>query len=192
MGVAATFTLEASRFDPGVLSLAAGVAAAEAVGQALASVGGRVGLKWPNDVVAWVGEHRPDRPPKIAGCLVEVKGGVALAGIGINVRQQAEDFPPEWTDRCTSLAMLGSTEDSIDVIERLVPSLDAALTLPRDVLAEAWRRRDVLVGTVRTVEYDGVRHRGLVESIDPFACLRLATPTGPIDLPARGASVVWE
>lgn len=54
----------------GLLSLLAGLRAAEALG-------GEVSLKWPNDLL--VGEE------KVGGVLVEGSGGVAVAGCGINL-----------------------------------------------------------------------------------------------------------
>jgi biotin-(acetyl-CoA carboxylase) ligase len=182
----------AMAWETGMLALAAGLAAAEAVQGALAGTNARVGLKWPNDVVAWSGPDRPDRPAKIAGCLIEQRGRLALVGIGINVRQRAEDFPPDLAGRCTSVAMLGGREDIIDVIGRLARALDAALALPPEALVEEWRRRDILAGTVRTLEHDGRRWTGRVESIDPLAHVRLTTPAGPIELPAASTTVVWE
>ena len=53
-----------------LLSLAAGVAAAEACGP-------DVRLKWPNDLML--------RGRKLGGILVEVSGGKAVVGIGINL-----------------------------------------------------------------------------------------------------------
>ncbi len=57
-------------------------------------LGGRVGIKWPNDVVASAGEGAPfDR--KLAGILVEARssaeGAFAVAGIGLNVAPVAEN-----------------------------------------------------------------------------------------------------
>lgn len=54
----------------GLLSLLAGLRAAEALG-------GEVALKWPNDLL--VGDE------KVGGVLVEGSGGVAVAGCGINL-----------------------------------------------------------------------------------------------------------
>lgn len=59
-------------------------------------------IKLPNDVYL-MGR-------KVAGVLVETKAGVgsewtAVAGIGVNVNQAAEEFPEELRERATSLAM---------------------------------------------------------------------------------------
>ena len=48
---------------------------------ALGKLGFKVRLKWPNDLAVLDG----DTPAKVAGILLEERGGVLLAGIGINV-----------------------------------------------------------------------------------------------------------
>ena len=50
---------------------------------------------------------------------------VAIAGIGVNVNQSADDFPEELRDRATSLAMiLGRTEDRQPIATALLRNLD--------------------------------------------------------------------
>jgi len=91
----------------GAIPLAAGLAVARAA-HALGVQ--RARLKWPNDVLV---EAR-----KLAGVLCEMRrvpvspgGAVAEAvviGLGLNVIQAREDFPPELRDMATSLAIEGS------------------------------------------------------------------------------------
>ena len=64
------------------LSLVAGVAVADALERTL---GLSVQLKWPNDVML--------RRRKVAGCLAEVRDGVVVLGIGLNVNQTREELP---------------------------------------------------------------------------------------------------
>ena len=68
-GLYATIILS---LDP-LLSLKAGLA----ITRVLRSAGIEAGIKWPNDVYV--------RDLKIAGVLIETTGGVALAGIGLNL-----------------------------------------------------------------------------------------------------------
>src|SRR5690606_18026426 len=61
-----------------------------------------VGIKWPNDVYAGGG--------KMAGVLVETEAEperlhFAVIGIGINVNQLPQDFPPALRDAATSLRL---------------------------------------------------------------------------------------
>ena len=81
------------------LSIASGVAVADMLN---AWTHREFTLKWPNDVLA--------AEKKIAGILCEnmVKGETitCLVGIGININQAAEDFPPELRQRAGSLRQL--------------------------------------------------------------------------------------
>jgi BirA family biotin operon repressor/biotin-[acetyl-CoA-carboxylase] ligase len=84
------------------ITLAAGLAVADAVGPLLASP---VALKWPNDVLV--------SGRKIAGVLCEAsvtegRIGFVVVGIGLNVRTAA--FPPELAGTSTSLANAGATD----------------------------------------------------------------------------------
>jgi BirA family biotin operon repressor/biotin-[acetyl-CoA-carboxylase] ligase len=81
-----------------VLTLALGLATVEAVAQA---AGVACDLRWPNDVM--IG------PRKVAGILVQLVDGRAIAGIGINVNHSA--FPAGLAEEATSLRLAaGGTE----------------------------------------------------------------------------------
>ena len=74
------------------LTLALGLATAEAIAR---STGLLCDLRWPNDVML--------AGKKVAGILVHVADGNAIAGIGINVNQTS--FPPELAPEATSLCL---------------------------------------------------------------------------------------
>jgi len=100
-----------------LLSLAAGAAV---IAMLESWSGGSFALKWPNDVLA--------DGKKIAGILCEtvVTGEriVCLVGIGINVNQRQEDFPPELRQRAASLRLLSGREWPLgEGLERLVESM---------------------------------------------------------------------
>ena len=83
--------------------------AALAVAETAERFAGRAArVKWPNDVLL---DGR-----KVAGILLEAHhapgAGFVVVGIGLNVLQRAEDFPPELRERAGSLAMLGAGEPS--------------------------------------------------------------------------------
>ena len=83
------------------LPIVAGLAAVRAV----LSLGGLpLGIKWPNDIV--VGDR------KVGGLLAEAGQsddgrGFVVLGFGLNVAQEAQDFPPELRETAISLAMAG-------------------------------------------------------------------------------------
>lgn len=80
-----------------LVPLATGLAVAHTIADVLPAPA-RAAVKWPNDVLVFVGETRK----KIAGILVEVVGDALVVGIGINV--STTDFPEEIAPVATSIA----------------------------------------------------------------------------------------
>lgn len=130
-----SFVLEPSP----VLSLAAGVAAAEACGPS-------VRLKWPNDLLLGDG--------KLGGILVEVAEGRAVCGVGINLT-----WAPEGG------AMLNDTRD--DVFERLCRAMALWTAAPADVTLRRWRELSATLGRRVRVELSGQTTEGVAEDIGP-------------------------
>jgi len=129
----ASFVLE----PHALLSLAAGVAAAEASGP-------DVRLKWPNDLML--------RGRKLGGILVEVSGGKAVVGIGINLTSA----PP-------SAARLRLPPD--DLLERLGAELSAWTSAPHSRILERWRELSVTLGRRVRVELPGHTFEGTAQDI---------------------------
>lgn len=91
---------------PEALLGAAGMAAVAVCNAVERAAGTRPGIKWTNDLLL--------HGRKLCGILTElgVEGETGLAeylviGAGVNVRQTAEDFPPEVASMATSLALEG-------------------------------------------------------------------------------------
>jgi biotin-(acetyl-CoA carboxylase) ligase len=121
------------------------------------------GLRWPNDVV----EPGPGGGRKIAGVLIEVRGGLALLGIGVNVYQSDGDFSVAIRGAAVSARQLGSLATRIEVGADVVRALDVVLAMEATALAREWMQRDVLTGSRQAFMHAGRRIEGLVESIDP-------------------------
>jgi len=109
-----------------VLSLAAGVAAAEACGA-------DVRLKWPNDLLL---DGR-----KLGGILVEATAHKAICGIGVNLTAAPE-----------GAALLNQPRD--EVLERLRPSIEAWTAAPAEMVLARWRELSATLG--RRVRIDGI------------------------------------
>jgi len=124
-----------------LLPLVVGVAAADA----LASLGYDPKLKWPNDV------HLDGR--KVAGILAEGRPaeGWAVAGIGINVAVRVNDLPTELQETAASLELQPAEVET--VLGILLMALEARLGDPEEVVLEAFRERDALLG--REVSWSG-------------------------------------
>jgi BirA family biotin operon repressor/biotin-[acetyl-CoA-carboxylase] ligase len=94
---------------------------AEAVADAVGDLTGVTArLKWPNDVL--VGER------KLAGVLAESVVGPApfvVLGLGVNVGQREEDWPPELGGHAVSLAQLGHPVSRAGLLAALLARLEA-------------------------------------------------------------------
>ncbi len=122
-----------------VLSLAAGVAAAQACG-------GGVRLKWPNDLLL--------NGAKVGGILVEVTPTTAICGIGINLTWA----PP-------GAAKLNQEREPL--LERLRVELDRWASADLDDVLTLWRALSDTLG--RRVRVDQGEHviEGTAEDIGP-------------------------
>ncbi len=113
------------------LTLVAAAAVADAVGD-LTGVAAR--LRWPNDVL--VGER------KLAGVLAESVVGPApfvVLGLGINVAQRAEEWPPDLHGRAVSLAELGHAVSRAALLAAVLARLEGRYVayLQGDVVVQA-------------------------------------------------------
>lgn len=131
------------------LGVLGGVAAAEAA----AELGVKeLLIKWPNDVLA--------SGKKLGGVLVEPRLGdehidFAVLGIGFNVLQQPEDWPPELRDTATSCLAEGVAVSADRVIQVILQKLDDCYhpdrAEERQQLLAAWSRWS---GTERMPQLD--------------------------------------
>ena len=162
-----------------VLTLAAGVAVAEAI---RAGEGLEATLEWPNDVVV----AGAGRPRKVAGILVEattVHGRVerVIVGIGVNLREAV--WPAELAERAGSVE--GLTGRRVDPVRLLVELLAALATRSAEIesgaLAGLLARWAALAPSSRgtSVEWSvgAVRHRGVTEGVDEHGALLVRVGT---------------
>jgi BirA family biotin operon repressor/biotin-[acetyl-CoA-carboxylase] ligase len=146
----------------GLLTLAAGVAGAEAC---LAASGRDVRCKWPNDLVGDDG--------KVGGILAESRvdrGALAHAvvGVGINLT------PPPDVPGATGLGRV----DEGRLLEALLRRLRALVDAPGEVL-DAYRPLCATIGLeVRATTTDGRVVEGTATGVADDGSLTLATPDG--------------
>jgi BirA family biotin operon repressor/biotin-[acetyl-CoA-carboxylase] ligase len=153
------------RNPPKLLSLAAGIAVAAAVGdEAL--------VKWPNDVL--VGRC------KVAGILIEGRPqhGWAVLGIGVNVAMQDGDFPAELRQRAGGLGL--SPAEIEPLLEALLVGLERWIAADRETVLEALRKRDALLGS--HVRWQG--GEGAAAGVDEDGRLLVAVDRGRVALEA--------
>ena len=114
------------------LAIVAGMAAFHALEKAGVK---NLRVKWPNDILA--------NGRKICGVLVEPRIGegrieFAVVGIGINVGQGTDDFPPEIRELATSCQLEGLAISVDGMLELLVESLQSDRRKPLDILCGEW------------------------------------------------------
>lgn len=155
------------------ISLLAGVAVAEAVGE---ESGLPVTLAWPNDLLI--------RGRKVAGILAESvtsgAGPVVILGIGVNVNQTR--FPEDLAGRATSLGLEGGRAfDRERLLKALLVRLEVWYrrwaTEGFAPIREAWRRGSGTLGQRVTVE-EGIG--GIAVDLAEDGALLVRTDTGAL------------
>ncbi len=153
------------------ITLVVGLAAAEAVREWTPAVG----IKWPNDLVSG--------GRKLAGILTEMsadEGRVhfVIAGIGVNLNSEPEDFPPELRPLATSLRVVsGALVDRARFVARLLHRLevryDQFLREGFATIAPSWEELSELTGETILVQSQGERIEGTVLGLADDGALRV-------------------
>lgn len=194
-GIAISLALPA--LPPDLACIATAVATLDAVRSSLsgddagaAGAGRRLGLKFPNDLV----DRETGR--KVAGILVEVVDGVAVVGIGLNVRRR--DWP-------AGLNAIGLEEligtpmtripTRIEILEHLLPAIDRSWGASPSDLDRIFAAEHVPTGEPVDIEEDVVggpsrRVRGMLRSIDPRRTLEVETREGLVVIMAARARIL--
>ncbi|MGB7296775.1 MAG: biotin--[acetyl-CoA-carboxylase] ligase [Candidatus Aminicenantales bacterium] len=172
-GLYASVILRPRRSDLSLLPLAAGVGCVEAIREI---TGLETALEWPNDII------RDGR--KLGGILCETDflGNTvdhAVLGIGLNVGQRKDDFPPLLRSTATSLRIALGREVERSALEAaLWPRLErwyAAFTRGRwEEIVQAYESKLAIpTGANIEVRQEGKTQSGLFRGIDSRARLKL-------------------
>jgi BirA family biotin operon repressor/biotin-[acetyl-CoA-carboxylase] ligase len=140
-------------------------------------------IKWPNDLLI--------KGRKVAGILTELSAELdcvkhVILGIGVDVNQNAGDFPADLRKRATSLkAETGRAVPRADLAVTILRELDndyARLTQGRFTeLADEWEAHCTTIGR-EVVIRTGDRHiRGRAESLGEDGALLLRTEHGHVE-----------
>jgi BirA family biotin operon repressor/biotin-[acetyl-CoA-carboxylase] ligase len=176
-GLSLTFSLGLPLRPPAWsgLSLAVGVALADALDPPAGDAPPRIGLKWPNDL--WLMDA-PGQGRKLGGVLIETVAvgdrRMAVVGIGLNVRPQPLGL--ELSSGFGCLQELWPEIDAPQALKRVAaPLVDSLKRFEREGLAPfvaAYRRRDLLLGQPVSTTHPGVPE-GIAEGIDEQGALRV-------------------
>lgn len=150
-------------------------------------------IKWPNDLH---GRHG-----KIGGILAEAAGGAIVIGLGVNLAQEADDFPPDLRGRGSSLRMEGfapvpdartvAMAFNQDLTRTYAGFQNGELRFLRDGLLRRFMlrgRRVRIVGAGGTIEGTACDLGDLGELILETEGGRRSVISGEIELPDRFAS----
>lgn len=167
--------------DASLITTALGVAAAEAI-ETLTGLPCKI--KWPNDIEI--------DGKKVAGILVESRSGAGriqalVAGMGVNVTLEAEDFPEVLRGRATSIGI-----ELLKRGERFPPSREQLLAAiliafetrypvdPAAIVSDAMSRSSVLGLDVTVTFSDDRSITGRATQLLEDGALELSTPDGTV------------
>lgn len=180
-GASLTFSLSLplAPADWSGLSLAVGVALADALDPPDAGRAPHIGLKWPNDL--WLIDA-PGRGRKLGGILIETvavgRNRMAVVGVGLNVAPQPVH---DLTSGYACLQELDARATAPAALHRVVPAL--ALGLRRyeragfAAFADAYARRDLLCGQPVTTTSPGAAE-GVALGVRANGALRVRSADG--------------
>jgi BirA family biotin operon repressor/biotin-[acetyl-CoA-carboxylase] ligase len=170
-----------SAAEAGRLTILCSVAAVDAV-EAVA--GFRPQIKWPNDLLAG--------GRKLGGLLIETEreGGrlaFAVAGLGLNVRQTADDFSPEVRGLATSLFLqTGQLYRRADLLVALLRAVDRRLEEPFARVRLAWEGSSLTLGQQVTLATAQGQRQGQAVGLDESGALLLRNGAGEVETVTAG------
>jgi BirA family biotin operon repressor/biotin-[acetyl-CoA-carboxylase] ligase len=160
------------------------VISATALRRAIKNVTGlEAEIKWPNDLL--IGGR------KIAGILTEMSAELdrvrhVILGIGMDVNQDAADFPPELHRLATSLKMAGGAavsraELAVAVLRELDQDYARIGAGQFAQIADEWEAACITMGRNVAVHVGDRRFRGRAESLDEAGALLVRTEFGHLE-----------
>lgn len=157
------------------LTIVSSLAVAEAVEKLC---GKEARIKWPNDVFM--------RGKKLGGILTEVQADpeairFAVVGIGLNVAQEASEFPDELRDIATSLkAETDHDFRRADLLVEILTALQRRYQEPFDVVKQAWSDRCFSLGQTISVRTPAGPQVGQAVGLDDNGALLLRKEGGRV------------
>ena len=187
LGLWCSVLLEPTATQLPLLSLTGSLATADAV---RALTGLETTLKWPNDLL--------HKSRKLAGLLVETVARpgrlpLAILGLGLNLSQQASDFPRELKAVATSLRLaVGQTVPRAQMLAAFLDALARRLLQPSAEIIEDFRDHWSQAGRSLRIHVAGEIFSGVAERLDNSGHLHLrmadgttrAFASGEVDFPA--------
>jgi BirA family biotin operon repressor/biotin-[acetyl-CoA-carboxylase] ligase len=160
------------------------VASAAALRRAIKSVTGlSVEIKWPNDLL--IGGK------KVTGILTEMSAELdrvrhVILGIGVDVNQDAAEFPAELRKTATSLkietgAEISRAELAVEILRELDLDYERICGGKFPQLADEWENGCATIGKKISVQMGARLIRGCAESLDDDGALLVRTEHGHLE-----------
>lgn len=175
-----SFPLSGTENNIPFLTLAAGLAVAEALDGFNTTGSRRIEIKWPNDIYI--------NGKKACGILTELVtspfGLAAVVGIGINIAEITEECPDTLKNKITSLNGEGIFAEKNTLMTEIVERLDKFVYSQRvlenvpDRMTEELNSRSFLAGRSVAFIDDGKEKTGTVVSIEKDGSLKTRTADG--------------
>jgi BirA family biotin operon repressor/biotin-[acetyl-CoA-carboxylase] ligase len=170
------------------------VISATALRRAIKNVTGLVAdIKWPNDLLLG--------GKKTAGILTEMSAEPdrvrqVILGIGLDVNQEAEDFPPELRPLATSLKLAAGrafsrAELAVEILRELEADYSQIRAGRFATVADEWESACITIGRQVTVQTGSRRFRGRAESLDEDGALLVRSEHGHLER-VTGGDVTFE
>jgi BirA family biotin operon repressor/biotin-[acetyl-CoA-carboxylase] ligase len=140
--------------------------------------GKKVQIKWPNDIFM--------SGKKLGGILTEVQADpeairFAIVGIGLNVTQQCQDFPPALREIATSLRNeTGQEYRRADLLVEILTNLQERYREPFNMVSQAWSDRCFSLGQTISVQTPAGRQTGQAVGLDENGALLLRKEGGRV------------
>jgi BirA family biotin operon repressor/biotin-[acetyl-CoA-carboxylase] ligase len=177
--------------DRGALTTAPLVAGL-ALARGLDALGVTARLKWPNDLL--VGRR------KLSGILAESRRNaegtdIVVLGVGVNVSQTEDDFPPELRGLATSIVLAGRPARREVVaaafLNALEPLWDEHQEGDRDHVLEAWRAEAEFWGRPVTVRTPKGVVQGVAHDLDVSGGLVIRAGDEAVTVYAGDVEIEW-
>lgn len=160
------------------------VISATALRRAFNTIAGlKAEIKWPNDLLLG--------GKKAAGILTEMSAELdrvrhVILGIGVNVNQEAVEFPPELRKTATSLkiesgARVSRPELAVEMLRELDQEYARVRAGKFSEIADEWESACVTIGRDVTVHVGQRSLRGRAESLDDDGALLIRTEHGHLE-----------
>lgn len=167
---------EHKHFDPHLVTLAAGIALAQAVKQ---NVGVDGKLKWPNDLLL--------DGQKAGGILVEIFDSAVVVGMGLNCNCRRDDLAEAVGVPAVSLReMAGHIIDRHSLARSILKHLDEWLEIcladGRQQVREKYLELSDLLGKSVNISCDSRQYCGRVVDLDPFKGILVQLDRGGVRL----------